>query len=65
MQCQRRLKISRVKNIGIVLEQSGMAFRLAPPDGGLVVVVAAAESPLKIDFSLPPCIRIWGFGVAD
>ena len=37
MHCQRRLLISRVKNIGIVLEQSGVAFRLAPPYGGLLV----------------------------
>ena len=37
MQCQRRLQITRVKNIGNILEQSGVAFRLAPPYGGLLV----------------------------
>ena len=36
MQCQRRLA-SRVKHIGNVLEQSGVALRLAPPYGGLLV----------------------------
>ena len=38
MQWQRRLQISGVKNIGNVLEQSGVAFRLAPPYGGLLVI---------------------------
>ena len=37
MQCQRRFQISRVKNISNFLEQSGVAFRLAPPYGGLFV----------------------------
>ena len=37
MQCQRRLQISRTKNIGNVLEQGGVAFRLAPSHGGLLV----------------------------
>ena len=37
MQCQRRLQISRVKNIGNVFELRGVAFRLAPPYGGLNV----------------------------
>ena len=30
VQCQRRLQISDVKNIGNVVELSGVAFRLAP-----------------------------------
>ena len=38
MQCQRRLQISRVKNIGNVLEHSGAAFRLAIPYGGILVI---------------------------
>ena len=37
MQCQRRLQICQAKNIGNVLEQSGVAFRLAPPYAGLLV----------------------------
>ena len=37
MQCQRRLQISRVKNIGNVFELSGVAFCPAPPYGGLLV----------------------------
>ena len=37
IQCQRRLQISRVKNIGNVSILSGVAFRLAPPHGGLLV----------------------------
>ena len=37
MRRQRRLQISRVTNVGNVLEQSGVAFRLAPPDSGLLV----------------------------
>ena len=37
MQRQRRLKISRVKNIGSVLELSGVAFRLVQPIGGFLV----------------------------
>ena len=36
--CQRRLHISRVKNISKVLEESGVSFRLAPPYGGLLVL---------------------------
>ena len=31
-----RLQIYRVKNIGSVVELSGVAFRLVPPDGGLL-----------------------------
>ena len=31
------LQISRVKNIGNVLKQSGVAVRLAPPYGGLLI----------------------------
>ena len=37
MQCQRRLQISQMKNIGSVFELSGVAFRLASPLGGLLV----------------------------
>ena len=37
MQCQRRLQISRVKNIDSVFCLSGVAFLLAPPYGGLRV----------------------------
>ena len=37
MECQRRVQISRLKNIGGVFELSGMAFRLAPAYGGLLV----------------------------
>ena len=37
IQCQRRLHISKVENIGNVFELSGVAFRLAPPYGGLIV----------------------------
>ena len=37
MQCQRRLQFSRVNNIDNVFEQSCVAFRLAPPYGGLLV----------------------------
>ena len=33
MQCQRRLQISRVKNIGNIIELRGMAFCLVPPYG--------------------------------
>ena len=33
----KRLQISRVNNIGNVFELRGVAFRLAPPDGGLPV----------------------------
>ena len=40
MPCQKRLQISRVKHIGNVLEQCGVAFRLAPPDGGLLVLIS-------------------------
>ena len=39
MQCRRRLQISGVKNIGSVSKLSGVAFRLAPPYGGLLVSV--------------------------
>ena len=35
---QRRLQIYRVKNIGRVSELSGVAFRLVPPYGELLVV---------------------------
>ena len=38
MQCQRHLQISRVKNIDSVVELSGVAFRLAPSYGGLLIV---------------------------
>ena len=38
MQCQRRLQIYRVTNIGNVFELSGMAFRLATPYGGLLLL---------------------------
>ena len=37
MQCQRRVQIYRVKNIGNVSEQSGVAFRLTTRGGGLLV----------------------------
>ena len=37
LQRHRRLQISRVKNIGRVFESSGVAFRLVPPYGGLLV----------------------------
>ena len=37
LHCQRRLQISRVKNIGNVFELSGEAFRLAPLYGGFLV----------------------------
>ena len=37
VQCQRRLQISRVENIGNVLDKSGVAFRLTPPYGELLV----------------------------
>ena len=43
MQCQWSLQISRVKNIGNVLELSGVAFRLAPPHGGLVLLHSGAN----------------------
>ena len=36
MQSQMRFQISRVKNIGNVLELSDVAFRIAPPYGGLL-----------------------------
>ena len=36
MQCQRRLQISRVKNISSVFEISGAMLRPAPPYGGLL-----------------------------
>ena len=38
MQCQRRLQNYRVKNIWSVVELRGVAFRLAPPYGGLLVL---------------------------
>ena len=38
MQCQMRLEISRANNIGCVVESSDMAFRPAPPYGGLLVL---------------------------
>ena len=38
MQCQRHLQIARVKDIGSVVELSGVAFHLAAPYGGLLVV---------------------------
>ena len=38
-QYQRRLHISRVKNIGNVFELSGVAFRPAAPYGGLLVTL--------------------------
>ena len=37
MECQRRLKIFRFKNIDNVFELSGVAFRLALPCGRLLV----------------------------
>ena len=37
MQCQRRLQISRVKNIANIFELSGVTFRLASPYDGLLV----------------------------
>ena len=37
VQCKRRRQISRVKNIDSVVELSGVAFRLAPPYGRLLV----------------------------
>ena len=43
MQCQRRLQISRAKNIGKVLEKSGVTFRLAPSCGGLLVIFIIAR----------------------
>ena len=39
MQCHMRLQVSHVKYIGDVLEQNGVAFRLASPYGGLLVVI--------------------------
>ena len=42
LQRQRRLRISRVKNIGSVLELSGVAFRILPPYGGLLVSTCEA-----------------------
>ena len=39
MQCQRRRQISRVNNIGNVFELIGVAFRLAPPYGGILVIL--------------------------
>ena len=39
MQYQRRLQIYRLKDIGNVIELSGVAFRLAPPHGGLLVAL--------------------------
>ena len=39
MQCQSHLRISCVKNIGSVLELSGVAFRLAPPYGWFLVII--------------------------
>ena len=38
MQCQRCIQISQLKNIPNVFKLSGVAFRLAPPYGGLVVI---------------------------
>ena len=39
MQCQRRLQISRVKNIGSLFELSGVGFRLVVPSyGGLLIL---------------------------
>ena len=38
MQRQTRLQISRVKNVGNVFELSDVAFRLAPPYGGLLIL---------------------------
>ena len=37
MRCKRRVQISPVKSIGNVFELSGVAFCLAPPNGGLLV----------------------------
>ena len=34
----RRVQIFRVKNIGEVFELNGVAFRLAPPYGGLLAI---------------------------
>ena len=51
MQCQRRLQISRVKNIGSVCEFSGVVFCLAPPKGGLLLV----------QIWLSPHIHFWCF----
>ena len=42
MQCQRRLQISRVKNINSVFELQGMAFRLAPDFYFLKILFPAA-----------------------
>ena len=39
LQRQRRLQISRVKNVGRVVELSGVAFCLAPPDDGLLIQI--------------------------
>ena len=48
MQCQRRLQISRLKNLGNVLQQTGVVFRLAPPDGGLLDVINLILSPVVV-----------------
>ena len=40
MQYQKRLQISQVKNIGIVLALTGMGFCLATPYGGLFFVIS-------------------------
>ena len=42
--CQRRLKISRAKNIGSVFELSGVFFRLSPPYGGFLVIIETRNS---------------------
>ena len=39
LQRQRHLTIYRVRNIGRVFELSGVAFRLVPPYGGLLVII--------------------------
>ena len=45
---QRRLQISRVKNIGGVFELSGVAFRLVPSYGGILVLyLAPLSSPSR------------------
>ena len=67
-QCQRRRQISRVKNIDSVFQLSGVAFRLAPPYGGLLVGVweslAAEVQTFQIgvcDLDLENELRVQGY----
>ena len=46
----RRIQIARVRNIGNVLEYSGLSFRLDPPYGGLLVkYTMMTENPNTIE----------------